>query len=108
MSVPEIEAVLRGDVPEPDPVFGHELDRRVAEGFPRKRRRLWRPPLKPALAAAVAATAAAVIGVVTLGGTSEQATVRPETGEVGTGLATQALHGSAAAPRKVERSINMT
>jgi hypothetical protein len=60
--VAEIETVLRSDVEAPSPVFMAELDRRVAEGFPKppRRRPVW---LRPALAGAAALLVAAVVAL---------------------------------------------
>jgi hypothetical protein len=66
MRTSEIETVLRSDVEEPSPAFAAELDRLVAEGFPRPTRqgRRW---LRPALAAASVILVLVVVGVVALG-----------------------------------------
>jgi hypothetical protein len=81
-----IEAVLRDDMPRPDPAFARELDRRVADGFPRERRfrlpGLRLPALSRGRTLAVAGATAAVllavltaIGVLSGDGGSDQGTV---------------------------------
>lgn len=64
-----IEAVLRADSPEPSPAFAAELDRRVAAGFPKPKRRgrfalpsFW----IPALGAAALLVVALVVGLSSL------------------------------------------
>src|SRR3954468_21667708 len=106
-----LEATLREDAPQADPVFAHDLDRRVAEGFARERRFRFRPPLMPALAAASVLLVLAVVGVALLGG--DEGT-RPQAVDLGPDMATspapqaaQALQ-SAPAERKVQRSIQLT
>ena len=79
MSGPEIEqleAALRADSPEPTPAFSAEMDRRVAEGFPKpqRRRRLSLPSFWPALAAATALIVAAVVGIGLLGSEGKHST----------------------------------
>jgi hypothetical protein len=104
MRLPEIEEVLRTDVAEPSPAFAAELDRRVAEGFPRpaRQRRTW---LRPAIAGAAVVLVLVVVGVVALG--RQEDTV------------SHAFHGNmllrapadAAAPltaRRVERDVQLT
>src|SRR5437763_910514 len=66
MRASEIEEVLRTDVAEPSPAFAAELDRRVAEGFPKpaRRRRAW---LRPAIAGAAVLIGVAVVAVSLVG-----------------------------------------
>jgi hypothetical protein len=99
MSIPEIEAVLRDDLPEPDPAFARELDRRVADGFPRKRW-VWKPVM-----AAAATVTAGIVAVVALSGGHEATAPLPQAKSP---AGVSALTASPSAPRKIERSINMT
>jgi hypothetical protein len=105
-----LEAVLREDAPRPDPVFAQRLDARVAEGFPRERRRLRPPPLMPALATATAVLVIAVVGAALLGGGSEPRTV--STGSEGAPLSAapspSASGLAGTSERKVQRSIELT
>lgn len=72
MRLPEIEEVLRTDVEEPSPAFAAELDRRVADGFPKPvHRRAW---LRPALAGAAALVVVAVVAVSVVGGGEHRVT----------------------------------
>src|SRR4051812_31491210 len=107
-----LEAILREDPPQPDPVFAHRLDARVAEGFAREPRlRRFRPPLMPALAAASVLLVLAVVGVALFGGDEKSAVVtRPESGPVADDLsaASPTASGLAQTERKVQRSIQMT
>src|SRR4051794_33363892 len=64
--VEQIEEVLRTDVAEPSPAFAAEVDRRVAERFPKPARR--RPQwLRPALAGAAALIVVAVVAISVIG-----------------------------------------
>jgi Domain of unknown function (DUF4349) len=117
LSAPDIElleATLREDAPQADPVFAHDLDRRVAEGFARERRFRFRPPLMPALAAASVLLVLAVVGLAVLGGDEEQAPVVRQTSTTAADslaaappAGAQALR-AAPAERKVQRSIQLT
>jgi hypothetical protein len=69
----QLEAALRADAPEPSPAFAAELDRRVAERFPKPpRRRLSLPSLWPALAAATVLVVVAVVAISVLGGGADR------------------------------------
>src|SRR3954447_18934352 len=65
----ELAPALRADSAEPRPAFAAELDRRVAAGFPKPRRRFSLPSFwMPALAAASVLIAVAVVAISSLGG----------------------------------------
>src|SRR4051812_40527498 len=65
----ELALALRADSAEPRPAFAAELDRRVAAGFPKPRRRFSLPSFwMPALAAATVLIAVAVVAISSLGG----------------------------------------
>src|SRR3954462_9838307 len=68
------EAALRAHAPEPSPAFAAELDRRVAEGFPKppRRRRVSLPSLWPALAAATVLVVVAVVAISVVGGGADR------------------------------------
>ena len=118
-----IEAVLRDDTPRPDPAFARELDRRVADGFPRERRlRLPSLPRRRMLlvsgaAAAVLLAVVTAIGVLSAGsgsggGTATVSEARepakplaPAAGQFQTGSSTVAPPTPG---RRVERSAQMT
>src|SRR6478672_13195643 len=63
----ELALALQADSPEPRPAFAAQLDRRVADGFPKPRRALPRFVL-PTLAAATAAVVVAVVALSSSGG----------------------------------------
>ncbi|MEA2440812.1 MAG: hypothetical protein QOH76_2236 [Thermoleophilaceae bacterium] len=73
----ELALALRADSAEPRPAFAQQLERRVGEGFakPPRRRRVALPSVWPALAAATALIAVAVVAIAVFGGGREQATV---------------------------------
>src|SRR4051812_10525403 len=62
----QIEAALRADSPTPRPEFAAVLDRRVSEGFPKRRRRPRFSPSRrwvPALAATAVLIVVAAVGI---------------------------------------------
>src|SRR5947208_14487725 len=65
----ELAIALAAEAPRPRPEFAARLDKRVAAGFPRKRRVPKVPPL--AIVGGVTATALAAIVAVTLIGSSD-------------------------------------
>ena len=83
----ELALVLAHDVPRPDPGFARELDRRVAEGFPRARPRLRLAAVRlrwvPAMVAVAGFVLAALVVAGLLGG--------DDSAVVGGGAGTQAL-----------------
>ena len=115
MRLPEIEEVLRTDVEEPSPAFAAELDRRVAEGFPKpaKQRRAW---LRPAIAGAAVLIVVAVLAVSLVGNdgrhrsstSGEAAAQLPrESAPANAMSSTQPLSGAVDA-RRVERDVQLT
>jgi Domain of unknown function (DUF4349) len=103
MRTPEIEEVLRSDVAEPSPAFAAELDRRVADGFPRppRQRRVW---VRPALAGAAVLIVVAVVAI-SLTGSDGMTRV---TGTFHARLAPDPGVSAAAAPRRVQRDVELT
>jgi len=107
--VEQIEAVLRSDVAEPSPAFAADLDRRVSEGFPKPARRP-RPWLRPALAAGAVVLVAAIAVI----GTRVQQEHKISEAFKGAppALLSRAAPPdatlSAAAPRRVERDVQLT
>jgi hypothetical protein len=107
-----IEAVLRSDLPEPSPAFTAELDRRVAEGFPKpSRRRLSLPTFWPALAAAATVIVVAVVAIGLLGNESgKQASTGGSisSSALSPRSAPNAQFLAAGTGRKVERNVQLT
>ena len=116
MRLPEIEEVLRTDVAEPSPAFAAELDRRVAEGFPRpaRQRRAW---LRPAIAGVAVLIVVAVVAVSLIGNDGQRR--RSTSGEAAAQLprepSANAAMSSTAQPfsrlvdtRHVERDVQLT
>src|SRR4051795_12763421 len=107
--VEQIEAVLRSDVAEPSPAFAADLDRRGSEGFPKPARRP-RPWLRPALAAGAVVVVAAIAVI----GTRVQQEHKISESFKGAppALLSRAAPPdatlSAAAPRRVERDVQLT
>jgi Domain of unknown function (DUF4349) len=107
--VEQIEAVLRSDMAEPSPAFSADLDRRVSEGFPKPARRP-RPWLRPALAAGAVVLVAAIAVI----GTRVQQEHKISEAFKGAppALLSRAAPPdaalSAAAPRRVERDVQLT
>ena len=108
----QLEAALRADSPEPSAAFAAELDRRVAEGFPKpRRRRLSVPRLWPALAAATTLIVVAVVSLSVLGGADERrpassAVLRAPSPLTASGASGSQL--SVAVGRRVERDVQLT
>src|SRR3954449_4653419 len=108
----QLEAALRADAPEPSPAFAAELDRRVADGFPKPpRRRLSLPSLWPALAAATVLVVVAVVATSVLGGgskSSETITSAVEKAPAPTARSASGVQLSMAVGRRVERDVQLT
>ena len=105
MKATEIEEVLRTDVEEPSPAFAAELDRKVAEGFPRppRRRPAW---LRPALAGAAVLTVVAVVALSVTGGHDEVSS--PQAAHLARESPSAALSAAAPLTRRVERDVQLT
>src|SRR3954454_21071878 len=107
----ELALALRADSAEPRPAFAAELDRRVAAGFPKPRRRFSLPSFWiPALAAAAVLIALAVVSISSLGGGSSDSTTSSAVAEkaVSSDLAAPAAGPSTATgatSRHVQRSV---
>jgi hypothetical protein len=101
MRAAEIEEVLRTDVAEPSPAFAAELDRRVAEGFPRpeRQRRAW---LRPALAAG------AIVLVVAVAVVALRAHQEHKISEAFKGSTSGDAAMLAVPSRRVERDVQLT
>lgn len=128
LDIAVIEAVLRDDAPEPDPVFARELDERVEAGFPRpSRKRAARRRWMPAVAAAATLLIAVAVAVSLSSSTSSttqnfSAKVAPqkpagedarELGPFSNALSQGSPPATAVPPlhdqsRQVERSANLT
>src|SRR4051794_30252310 len=111
----QLEAALRADSPEASAAFAAELDRRVAEGFPKPRRRLSVPSLWPALAAATVLVVVAVTAISVLGGRADRrvtATVHGnlEPRDLSSRAAPTAnsLQQATSSGRRVERDVQLT
>jgi hypothetical protein len=110
----ELALALRADSPEATPEFARELDRRMAAGFGKPRRRLSLPSFwMPVFAGAAALILVAVVAISSLGGSERTGDSASVSGRSATGGAASSSAPPSGAPlfaggRRVERSVELT